>query len=113
MHELSIVMSIIDIAERQASQANASVIDEIELDIGTLSGIEFDALDFAWTEAVRKTILENAVRKINRIEASADCIDCGISFSIQHYYDPCPVCGGHLINITRGKEMRVKSLVVS
>jgi hydrogenase nickel incorporation protein HypA/HybF len=113
MHELSIVMSIINIAEQQASKANAMSIDEIELDIGTLSGIEFDALDFAWTEGVKRTILENAVRKINKIEAFADCLDCGISFSIQHYYDACPVCGGHLINITKGKELRVRSLVVS
>jgi hydrogenase nickel incorporation protein HypA/HybF len=113
MHELSIVMSIIDIAERQASQAKATCVDEIELDIGTLSGIEFEALEFAWMEGVRRTILENAVRRINRIEASADCIDCGNSFPVQHYYDPCPVCGGHLINITRGKELRVRSLVVS
>jgi hydrogenase nickel incorporation protein HypA/HybF len=113
MHELSIVMSIINIAEQQASKANASSIDEIELDIGTLSGVELDALDFAWTEAVKKTILENAVRKINRIEASANCIDCGISFPVQQFYDACPVCGGHLINITKGKELRVRSLVVS
>lgn len=113
MHELSIVMSIIDIAEQQASQANANRIDEIELDIGTLSGIEFDALDFAWTEGVKKTILENAVRKINKIEALASCADCGNSFPIQHFYDACPQCGGHLLNITKGKELRVRSLVVS
>jgi hydrogenase nickel incorporation protein HypA/HybF len=113
MHELSIVMSIIDIAEAQARQANASHIDEIELDIGTLSGIEFGALEFAWTEGVRKTILENAVKKINRIEASATCSDCGKIFPIENFYDACPKCGGHLISITKGKELRVRSLVVS
>jgi hydrogenase nickel incorporation protein HypA/HybF len=113
MHELAIVMSIIDIAERQAANANASSIDEIELDIGTLSGVEMDALEFAWNEAVKRTVLEKTVRTINRIEGFADCIDCGISFRIEHLYDGCPVCGGHLINITKGKELKVKSLVVS
>jgi hydrogenase nickel incorporation protein HypA/HybF len=113
MHELSIVMSIVDIAEQQARQANATVVEEIELDIGMLSGIEFNALEFAWNEGVKKTVLENAVKKINKIEASADCSDCRISFSIQNYYDACPVCGSHLINITRGKELKVRSLVVS
>lgn len=113
MHELSIVMSIIDIAKQQAENAHASTIEEIELDIGTLSGVEMDALEFAWNEGVKRTVLENTVRTINRIEAMADCIDCGISFRIEHLYDGCPVCGGHLINITKGKELKVKSLVVS
>lgn len=113
MHELSIVMSIIDIARQQADKANATAIDEIELDIGSLSGIEMNALDFAWQQAVRETILEHAVKKINHIGAKAECLDCNTIFAIDNYYDACPSCGRHLINIIQGKELRVKSLVVS
>jgi hydrogenase nickel incorporation protein HypA/HybF len=113
MHELSIVMSIVEIAQQQASNANASIIEEIELDIGTLSGIEMNALDFAWQQGIKETILENAIRKINRIEGKANCLDCDKEFAIEHYYDACPTCGGHLINILQGKELKVKSLIIS
>ena len=113
MHELSIVMSIVDIAQQQAYNANATVIDEIELDIGTMSGIEMDALEFAWSQGVKQTILEQANKKINRIEARAKCLDCNAEFPIQNYYDACPVCGEHFLDIIQGKELRVKSLVVS
>lgn len=113
MHELSIVMSIINIAEQQARAAHATVIDEIELDIGTMSGIEMDALDFAWTGAVKQTMLERAEKKVNRIAAKAHCIDCDAEFAIEKYYDACPVCGEHLLYILQGKELKVKSLVVS
>ena len=113
MHELSIVMSIIDIAEQQAKAANATVIDEIELDIGSMSGIEMDALDFAWGQAVKQTMLEHADKKINHIAAKAHCLDCDAEFAIEKYYDACPVCGQHLLNIMQGKELRVRSLVVS
>ena len=113
MHELSIVMGIIEIAERQANAANATVVDEVELDIGTLSGIEMGALEFAWKQAVRETMLEHAVKKINRIAAKAKCVDCDTEFAIENYYDACPVCGEHLINIIQGKELRVKTLLVS
>ncbi len=113
MHELSIVMSIVNIAEQQALDANASTIDEIELDIGTLCGIEMDALEFAWKQGIKKTILEHATKKINRIEAKAKCLDCNAEFNIQHYYDACPVCGEHFITILKGKELRIKSLIVS
>ena len=105
-------MSIVDIAQKQAREAKAGVIEEIELDIGALSGVEMDALDFAWNEGVRTTMLENATRKINRIEGKASCLECVNSFTIEHYYDACPECGGHLINILQGKELRVKSLVI-
>ncbi|MBZ5859340.1 hydrogenase maturation nickel metallochaperone HypA/HybF [Flavihumibacter profundi] len=113
MHELSIVMSIVEIASQQALQANASVVEEIELEIGTLSGIEINALEFAWAEAVRNTILENTLRVINRPEGRARCLDCNTDFAIQQYFDPCPACGSHFINITRGKELKVKSLVIA
>lgn len=113
MHELSIVMSIIDIAEQQARTANATVIEEIELDIGTMSGVEMQALTFAWNQAVKQTMLKDAVKKINSIIARAACSDCSTSFVIEKYDDACPVCGGHLLHFLQGKELRVKSLLVS
>ncbi len=113
MHELSVVMSIIDIAEKEALAANASIVEEIELDIGALSGIELDALEFAWQQAVKNTKLENAIKRINHIEAKAKCTNCDTGFTIEHFYDSCPVCGGHFFGILQGKELRVKSLIVS
>lgn len=113
MHELSIVMSIIDIARQQTADADATIVDEIELDIGTLSGIEMDSFEFAWKQAVKDSVLENAVRTINRIEAKAQCLDCNAEFAILNYYDACPVCGEHLLDILQGKELKVKSLIVS
>jgi hydrogenase nickel incorporation protein HypA/HybF len=40
-------------------------------------------------------------------------MDCDIDFPIQQIYDACPACGGHLISIKQGKELKVKSLVVN
>lgn len=113
MHELSIVMSIVDIAERQAATVKAKAIDEIELDIGYLSTVEMNAFDFAWQQGIKSTLLENSERKVNRIKGKANCLECGVQFEINNVYDACPVCGEHFINITAGKELRVKSLVVS
>ena len=113
MHELSIVMSIVDIAQQQAEKANADIIDEIEIDIGCLSTIQIEAFEFAWQQCVKQTILENAIKKINRIKGKARCLDCEISFPLENLYDACPKCGQHLIDIVKGKELRVKSLIVS
>ena len=72
-----------------------------------------DAFDFAWQQGVKQTILDGAVKKVNRIKGKAKCLDCNASFPLENLYDACPTCGQHLIDITEGKEMRVKSLVVS
>lgn len=113
MHELAVVMSIVNIAEQEAAKENASIIELIELDIGALSGIEIEALEFAWKQGVKHTMLEKALKKINFIEAVATCADCAAEFIIEHYYDNCPVCAGHLLHIKKGKELKVKSLVIS
>lgn len=113
MHELSIVMSIIKIAEDEAIKNNASGIEEIELDIGELSGIEMTAFDFAWEQAIKSTLLEGSKRSINRIAGEGRCTDCNSVFLMQQQYEPCPACGQYLIKTEKGKELRVKSLVLT
>ena len=68
MHEMSIAMSIVDLATEHAQKENAMKIVEVELDIGTISGIEIQALNFAMEVAVKDTLLETARIKINRKE---------------------------------------------
>ena len=112
MHELSIVMSIVDLAAKEAAKHHAAAIEEIELDIGHLSGIEMDSFEFAWKQAVKNTILGTATKKVNRIAGKAKCFDCNTHFDMAQLYDSCPSCGSHLSEILSGKELKVKSLVL-
>jgi len=112
MHEFSIAMSIIEIAETEAQKANAYAINELMLDVGTMSGVEFFALDTALEMAVKNTMLENAEIKVNKIKASAQCTECKSTFNIENIYDPCPHCHSLYHEILCGKEMQIKSLVV-
>lgn len=112
MHELSIAMSIIEIAEENARRENASIINEIELDIGTQSGVVLEALDFAMQSAVRDTMLEKAVVKINSIPARAACSKCQHEFYVDDVFNPCPECGNPFSEIIQGRELKVRSLMV-
>lgn len=112
MHELSIVMNIVDIAEDETAKAEASSVTSITLEIGTLSGIVMEALEFAWQSAIKGTVLENAELKINTIEGVAKCWDCGEEFNAQTLYQECPQCKGYFTDIIKGKEMRVMELTV-
>jgi hydrogenase nickel incorporation protein HypA/HybF len=112
MHELSLVMSIIDIALDQASKAGAQKVEEIELEIGVLSTVELNAFEFAWQQGKKNTRLEHCSLKIDRIPGMALCLECDTEFPVTEVYEACPVCGKHLSQIVKGKELRVKSLVV-
>lgn len=112
MHELSIALGIVKIAEEETAKAKANSVNLIELEIGTLAGIEFDSLEFVWPSAVKNTVLEHAVKKISVIEAKGKCIDCNTIFNIKNIYDSCPKCSSYFKGIIQGKELRVKALEV-
>jgi hydrogenase nickel incorporation protein HypA/HybF len=112
MHEFSIAMSIIELAEEEARKAKASTVSELVLEIGTMAGIEFYALDTAIEAAVRGTMLEKASIIVDKIQASARCSECGHVFPIQQVYDACPQCNSLYHELLQGKELKIKSLVV-
>jgi hydrogenase nickel incorporation protein HypA/HybF len=112
MHEFSIAMSIVEIAEKEAKKESATAINELILDIGTQSGIEYYALDTALEMAVKDTMLEKAIIKVNKIQARAKCSECKTEFEIDNAFDPCPECKSLYHELLCGKEMQIKSLVV-
>lgn len=112
MHELSIALGIVKIAEDETRKARASKVEVIELEIGTLAGIEFGALDFVWPAAVQGTVLEAAEKRIDIIPGKARCMDCDTTFDVNQLYDTCPGCQSNLKAIVQGKELRVKALEV-
>ncbi len=112
MHEMSIVLQLIDLATEHAARAGAQKILELELDIGTHSGIEIEAFQAAMEVAKKRTPLENAQLKINRILARAECGECGQLFEVEEPLTGCPVCGNLSVRISSGMELQLKSLLV-
>ena len=113
MHELSIAKGIVDIAEKETAKVKANKVESIELEIGTLSGLEVDALEFVWALAVEGTVLEHASKKIHIIKGEAKCSDCNTFFELNQVYDACPNCNSFLKVIIKGKQLTVKTLKVS
>ncbi len=113
MHELSIVMSIVETAEEKVKEHHAQTVESIDLIIGDLAGVDSHALDFAWEAAVKNTVLQTAKRKIIHVEARARCIECDCEFQIKELFDVCPLCGEPLLQIIQGKELQIKSMILN
>jgi len=112
MHEMSIALGIIDVATQQARKENASKVTELELDIGTMSGVEVSALNFALEIAIVDTPLECSKVKINHIKARSECLECGHVFDADSYINPCPECNELNTKFLSGKELQVKSITI-
>ena len=113
MHELSIVLSIVNSVEAEVKKQGGRVVKRIELDIGNLAGIEFDSFDFAWPPATKNTMLEHAERTINHIPGRAICMECDREFEKQNAFDACPHCGNYLHSLISGKELKIKSILIN
>ena len=112
MHELSLVMSIVKTCEEIAIQEDAKEIKEVQLEIGTMAGVEPKAFDMAWKEGTKNTHLHNAQLLIDKVEAQAQCLECKTLFPLENLFDACPNCNSHFIDIITGKQFRIKSILV-
>ena len=112
MHELSIAIGIVDIASDHAKKNNARQVKEIEIEVGSLSGIVIDALDFAMDAAIKNSICDNAQWKIIEIPARSVCTTTKKEYPSNDLYSKCPFCGMYGHELISGRELRVKSLLV-
>ncbi len=112
MHELSIAQNIIEIVEEHAAKMKARHVTEIVLDIGAVSGVVPENLEFAWEVSAKNTVVEGALLKINFIEAKAVCLECKKEFELDDIYTMCPHCGSFQFEIIQGKELKVKSIKI-
>ncbi|MFC2089256.1 hydrogenase maturation nickel metallochaperone HypA [Bacteroidota bacterium] len=112
MHEMSIALSIIDVVDEQARKAEAKAVKEVEMDIGTMSGIEYEALEFALQAAVQNTIMQSSAIVINRIRARSECMECGHQFDAASFFSDCPSCKQNNTKLICGRELQVKSIVI-
>jgi hydrogenase nickel incorporation protein HypA/HybF len=112
MHEMSIAESIIEIVEKEAGKARVKSVEEVELEIGFLAGIEYESLSFALKVLAPGSILQGTNIVIHKPPGLARCKDCDHEFSTDNAINICPECQSYGCNIIRGKELRVSSILI-
>lgn len=109
MHELSLVQGVVEICEQHSGGRRVL---EVTLEIGALSGVVPEALEFCFEAATKDTLLDGAKLIIDRVPATGYCAACGVVSTMETYFDPCPCCGAPVLDLRSGDEMRVKDLEV-
>lgn len=112
MHELSLAERLIELIEESCVQQTFQHVREIHLEVGSLAGVEVEALRLGIEAAGAGTVAEGAILHISTPKGRAYCLDCSRDIEISAYYEPCPLCGGHHLEISGGDRLILKHLEV-
>jgi hydrogenase nickel incorporation protein HypA/HybF len=111
MHEASIALSILDIAEKHCRRAGYSTVESVVVDIGTASGVLPEALSMAFEIAKADTIAHEASLIINTIPIGGHCTGCSGDFTSDELFIlVCPNCGDRSFRILTGRELDIKEI---
>ena len=113
MHEASIVLSVLDIAEDHCRKAGYSEIQSIQLRIGSASGILPDALQMAFKIVREGTLAEGAKLLVEEVPLGGTCRGCNKGFTTEEQFIlACPECGSKDFMLDKGREMEITEIEV-
>jgi hydrogenase nickel incorporation protein HypA/HybF len=112
MHELSIAMSIIEIAQEESERRGVQV-SAVHLKLGELSGVVKEALLGSFEMACEDTPLKDARLIIEELPVLIFCATCQAQrpiSSVQLFC--CAECGTPSGDVVQGKELEVVALEI-
>ncbi|HSY65004.1 MAG TPA: hydrogenase maturation nickel metallochaperone HypA [Terriglobales bacterium] len=113
MHELSIAMSIVEMAQEEAEQRGGAQISAIHLKLGNLSGVVKEALLSSYELACEGTAVSGSRLIIEEIPVVVYCPTCQAPrpvSSLQLFC--CAECATPTSEIVQGKEIEVVALEI-
>jgi hydrogenase nickel incorporation protein HypA/HybF len=110
MHELSIAMSILDMAEEECGRRGAEV-EAIHIKLGALSGVLKEALLSAYDLARSETTLPDAQLVVEEVPVIIYCPRCQAPRSVPSIQQLCcSECETPSSQILQGRELQVVAL---
>ena len=111
MHELGIVMNIVEQMEKFAIQNKLTVIDTLVLEIGEISQIVPKYIEDVYPMAIENTLLKDTKLKIETIPAKGMCRDCHTVYNVLKHEKTCPKCKSQNFKIISGQEFNIKEII--
>lgn len=112
MHELSIALSILDLAEEEM-QAHSGRVAAIHVRLGRLCGVVKEALLSSFEMAREGTALAQAELVIEEIPLVVRCSACAADGTPASRFEMrCPSCGALTDEIVSGQELEIRALEI-
>jgi hydrogenase nickel incorporation protein HypA/HybF len=112
VHEVSLMKNLLDTVEETARRESGEPVKVIHLRIGELSGVNIEALSFAFEVLKEGTLSSEARLEFERVSLEARCKRCGADFHPDELIFRCTKCGSADIEILAGREMHVDFILL-
>ncbi|MFN8222862.1 MAG: hydrogenase maturation nickel metallochaperone HypA [Gaiellales bacterium] len=109
MHELSICTAITGIVEQHAA---GRPVARVCVDVGGLRQVVPATLTSCWELVVRGGPLGGATLDVRHVPVELVCRACGATTTLEHPVFRCAGCGDVNVEVARGNELTVTSLVL-
>jgi hydrogenase nickel incorporation protein HypA/HybF len=113
MHELALMEALRERALGEVKRHGGGVIRSITLRVGSLAGVELEALELAFAVVMERDGPEGAAAVQLRIEpvaARCYCHRCALDFLATDGCCECPDCGHISRDLLQGRELDLVSL---
>jgi hydrogenase nickel incorporation protein HypA/HybF len=110
MHELSLMEEVRRLALQELERHGGGRLRGLTLRIGSLAGVDPEALRFAWEVVMEEPPTTAAHLTIERVEATAICAGCERPFPCPDGLAVCPLCGAISRELRGGRELELASL---
>jgi hydrogenase nickel incorporation protein HypA/HybF len=112
VHELSVATQIVDLVSRVMDEHSAHKVGEVSVEVGALSCVDPDSLEFCFQAITKGTRLENARLKIEEIKPRARCRRCNLEYEVRWDDFRCKACGSSEFDVLIGRDISVKEVEV-
>ena len=111
MHELSIAMSILDVAEEEVEHHGGVRVEAIHIKLGPLAGVAKEALLSAYQLASERTPFEHSRLVIEDVPIVVYCSKCQAERpgDAVHWFC-CAACGTAASQVLHGRELELTAL---
>ena len=110
MHELSIALSMIEMASETVAIRGNPRVTAMHLKLGPLSGVVKEALTFSYEIACQGTPLEGSCLIVEDVPVVIHCSECGDQV-VELIQDlRCPRCNSGDSHVVQGRELEVVAL---
>lgn len=111
MHELGVVIEVVNRVEKIAIENNLTQVESIVLQIGELSSMIPKYIESCYPAAVSNTRLEKTKLEIEIIPGNGMCKQCNKVFNLKESNGVCPHCGSNAWELLSGKEFIIKEII--
>jgi hydrogenase nickel incorporation protein HypA/HybF len=113
VHELSVALSILDVAAEEARRLGAARVLAVHLRLGELSGVAADPLRLAFELAREDSALPEAELVIEAVPVRVNCPSCRAERPVESVHALCcAACGTFTADVVAGRELEIAALEV-